>query len=112
MAGSALQSSKPTANDVPVRRGYKPDGAYNRRDKMNDLTIIKGQIEALAHASAILLGARIRHLTPGEAATACRVFATPLTDPTPADDPARRGVMLDTLGDIAERALMLSRPVG
>jgi hypothetical protein len=79
---------------------------------MDELTKMKGQIEALAHASAILLGARIRHLTPGDAATACRVFATPLTDPAPTEDPLRRGVMLDTLGDIAERALTLSRPQG
>lgn len=79
---------------------------------MDELTVIRGQIEALAHASAILLGARIRHLAPGDAATACRVFATPLTDPSPSDDLMRRGVMLDMLGDIAERALTLSRPQG
>ena len=75
---------------------------------MTEIETLKARMEALAHASAVLLADRLAGLEPTRAAQACATFASPfgiLNDTSP-----RRGVMLDTLEDIAERALILAVP--
>jgi hypothetical protein len=77
---------------------------------MTEIDTLKARMEALAHATAVLLADRLAGLEPNRAAQACAVFASPFAIQN--DTGPRRGVMLDTLEDIAERALILAVPQG
>lgn len=75
---------------------------------MTEIETLKARVEALAHVSAVLFADRLIGLEPTRAAQACALFATPFAVQQEAS--ARRGVMLDTLEDIAERALIIAGP--
>ena len=81
--------------------------------------VMAARLEALAHATAVLLASRLSELTPQDAVRACALFSQPLaalpTDVPPEANAVRRQhreVMLDTLETIAERALTLRQPAG
>ena len=79
--------------------------------------VTAARIEALSHATAVLLASRLSELGPHDAARACELFATPLaampTDVPTEENAVRRQhreIMLDTLESIADRALQLHQP--
>lgn len=105
-----MQSRTPFANDDSPLPGYK---LGDTGDRMSELEILRAKVEALSHASAVLLGARLMTLDPATASIACQIFASPFGSPGERQaERGRRDVMLDTLEDIAERALTLARPKG
>ena len=81
--------------------------------------VMAARLEAVAHATSVLLASRLSELTDQDAARACALFAEPLAS-LPTDVPpeanavrrAHRAVMLDTLETIADRALQLRQPAG
>ncbi len=60
---------------------------------MTDIETLKARMEALAHASAVLLADRLAGLEPSRAAQACAAFAQPFA--IQQDASPRRGVMLE-----------------
>jgi class 3 adenylate cyclase len=79
--------------------------------------ILAARLEAVAHATAVLLASRLTELSPRDAARACDLFTGALgaTDDLPfqtyVDRRERRAIMTGTLEAIADRALEMAQPV-
>jgi class 3 adenylate cyclase len=84
---------------------------------MSTTEILAARLEAVAHATAVLLASRLTELNPRDAARACDLFTSvlPPTEDLPFETNGvrreRRAIMTDTLEAIADRALEMAQPV-
>lgn len=78
---------------------------------MTDAERLETRIDALLHATAVLLAGRLHGQTAARAALACQLFSTSIGEaPQPCTNGVRerRAVITDTLEAVADRALAMA----